>query len=143
MTDPDQVPTLPAPDPAIEPPPVPSTDAVLEAAPATEPTRMGEAAAADPTATTIEDGSALQPIPGAGVRYAVLRLLLLVTVGGLLALLGMRGWALLFVAVLVSGILSFFIFVRQREAAARNLEAAAAARAARHQPHPQGEGPAA
>lgn len=70
-------------------------------------------------------------VPHAGARYAVLRLSLLVTVGGVLYLLGVRGWVLLFVAVLASGLLSFFLFVRQREAAARNLEASLAAHNAR------------
>jgi Protein of unknown function (DUF4229) len=152
MTDPDQVPTLPAADsptdsltePRLEAPgpalPIAATPGPpAEGDPGTDDVRPADAVSGQP----VEAGGAPEPIPGAGVRYAVLRLLLLVTVGGLLALVGMRGWALLFVAVLVSGILSFFVFVRQREAAARNLEAAAAARAARHQPHAQGERPAA
>jgi cell division protein FtsL len=64
------------------------------------------------------------------VRYAVLRVAMLVTVGGVLALVGLRGWVLLFAAVLISAVLSFFVFARQREAAARNLEAAVARRQA-------------
>ena len=74
-------------------------------------------------------------VPHAGVRYAVLRVALLVTVGGVLYVVGMRGWPLLFAAVLASGVLSFFVFVRQREAAARNLEVSLAARAERRHAH--------
>lgn len=86
-------------------------------------------------ASTIEPGApAPEVTPGAGLRYAVLRLLMLVTVGGVLYLVGMRGWALLFAAVIVSAIASYFVFMRQREAAARNLEAKAAARSARRHP---------
>ncbi len=73
-------------------------------------------------------------VPGAGVRYAALRLLMLVSVGGILYIVGLRGWALLFAAVLLSAIASWFVFMRQREAAARNLEARLAARAARRDP---------
>ena len=87
-------------------------------------------------ATAIEPGtSAPEVTPGAGLRYAVLRLLMLITVGGVLYLVGMRGWALLFAAVIVSAIASYFVFMRQREAAARNLEAKVAARAARRSRH--------
>jgi hypothetical protein len=82
-----------------------------------------------PPATTGEVPAA-QPVPHAGLRYAVLRIAMLVTVGGVLALVGMRGWLLLFTAVLVSAVLSFFVFARQREAAARNLEASLARRQA-------------
>lgn len=73
------------------------------------------------------------PVPHAGIRYLVLRIAMLITVGGVLYLVGMRGWALLFAAVLGSGILSFFVFTRQREAAARNLEASVSSRSARRQ----------
>jgi ABC-type nickel/cobalt efflux system permease component RcnA len=62
-------------------------------------------------------------VPHAGIRYAVLRLGMLVTVGGVLYVIGLRSWLLLFAAVLLSGIASWFVFMRQREAAARNLEA--------------------
>jgi Protein of unknown function (DUF4229) len=88
-------------------------------------------------ASVVEGDEAVTPavVPHAGVRYAVLRVALLVTVGGVLYVVGMRGWPLLFAAVLASGVLSFFVFVRQREAAARNLEASLAARAERRHPH--------
>jgi len=63
-----------------------------------------------------------EPIPHAGARYAALRLLMLAAVGGLLYLVGMRGWLLAFAAVLVSGIVSLFLFIKQRNDAAVNLE---------------------
>jgi hypothetical protein len=92
-------------------------------APIDEPgTQPGEASSVPPAAPT--------PVPHAGLRYAVLRVAMLVTVGGVLALVGMRGWLLLLTAVLVSAVLSFFVFARQREAAARNLEASLARRQA-------------
>jgi hypothetical protein len=62
------------------------------------------------------------PIPHAGIRYALLRLLMLVAVGGILYVIGMRGWLLAFAAVLVSGIVSLFMFMKQRNDAAVNLE---------------------
>ena len=88
-------------------------------------------AAVPPTSPDADPATGLAAVPHAGARYAVLRLALLVTVGGLLYLVGMRGWPLLFAAVLTSGVLSFFVFLRQREAAARSLEARLGA--ARHQ----------
>lgn len=108
-----------------------------------DPSAQAETPTAVPPADPATDPAA---VPHAGARYAVLRLALLVTVGGLLYLVGMRGWALLFVAVLASGVLSFFVFLRQREAAARSLEARL--HAARHHgpaddhsdaQHPDGE----
>jgi hypothetical protein len=63
-----------------------------------------------------------EPIPHAGARYAALRLLMLAAVGGILYLVGMRGWLLAFAAVLVSGIVSLFLFIKQRNDAAVNLE---------------------
>jgi hypothetical protein len=62
------------------------------------------------------------PVPHAGARYAVLRLLMLLAVGGILYVLGMRGWLLAFVAVLMSGVVSLFLFIKQRNDAAVNLE---------------------
>ena len=62
------------------------------------------------------------PVPHAGVRYAALRLLMLAAVGGILYLVGMRGWLLAFAAVLVSGIVSLFLLIKQRNDAAANLE---------------------
>ena len=65
----------------------------------------------------------LPPVtPHAGVRYAVLRLLMLITVGGVLYLVGLRDWLLLIAAFLISGIASYFVFMRQRDAAAGNIE---------------------
>ena len=63
-----------------------------------------------------------EPVPHAGARYALLRLLMLVAVGGVLYVVGMRGWLLAFAAVLVSGIVSLFLFMKQRNDAAVNLE---------------------
>jgi Protein of unknown function (DUF4229) len=70
-----------------------------------------------PSAPTLPD-----PVPHAGARYALLRLLMLVAVGGILYVIGMRGWLLAFAAVLVSGIASLFLFMKQRNDAAVNLE---------------------
>jgi hypothetical protein len=109
----------PNPEPAAAP--APSTDA--EALPAADPAGTGAAPA------PIEEPAV---VPHAGLRYAVLRIAMLVTVGGVLYLVGMRGWLLLFTAVLVSAVLSFFVFMRQREAAARNLEATIEARRHHH-----------
>jgi hypothetical protein len=64
----------------------------------------------------------LEPVPHAGARYALLRLLMLVAVGGILYVIGMRGWLLAFTAVLVSGIVSLFLLMKQRNDAAVNLE---------------------
>ena len=52
----------------------------------------------------------------------LLRLLMLVAVGGILYVIGMRGWLLAFAAVLVSGIVSLFLLMKQRNDAAVNLE---------------------
>jgi len=66
--------------------------------------------------------------PHAGLRYALLRLLMLLAVAGLLFLIGMRGWPWLFASVLLSAAASWFVLFRQREAAARSLEATVQAR---------------
>lgn len=63
-----------------------------------------------------------EPVPHAGARYALLRLLMLVAVGGILYAIGMRGWLLAFAAVLISGLVSLFLLMKQRNDAARNLE---------------------
>ena len=47
---------------------------------------------------------------------------MLVAVGGILYVIGMRGWLLAFAAVLVSGIVSLFLLMKQRNDAAVNLE---------------------
>ncbi|MGB7982924.1 MAG: DUF4229 domain-containing protein [Candidatus Nanopelagicales bacterium] len=62
------------------------------------------------------------PVPHAGGRYAALRLVILLAVGAVLYLVGLRGWLLAFAAVLVSGILSLFLLMKQRNDAAANLE---------------------
>jgi hypothetical protein len=113
-----------APDGAPQPP-VPGDDATPVQHSSTE------SSSPEPDADPDAQGAATPtPLPHAGLRYAVLRVAMLVTVGGVLALVGMRGWLLLFTAVLVSAVLSFFVFARQREAAARNLEASLARRQA-------------
>jgi hypothetical protein len=108
-------PTRPDPDPA---------DAVATGGPDAD-----AAATDDPPQVGMADGpgpaphAALpDPIPHAGIRYALLRLLMLVAVGGILYVIGLRGWLLAFAAVLVSGIVSLFMFMRQRNDAAVNLE---------------------
>ena len=71
---------------------------------------------------TRAEPTAPEPVPHAGARYALLRLLMLVAVAGILYVLGMRGWLLAFAAVLVSGVLSLFLLMKQRNDAAVNLE---------------------
>lgn len=113
-------------------PDIRATNPVPHAAPSVESDPTGSPAApAQPSPS--------ESPPHAGLRYAVLRLAMLVTVGGLLYLVGLRGWALLFLAVLVSAILSFFVFLRQREAAARTLEASVEHWQARHHAHDEDE----
>jgi hypothetical protein len=63
-----------------------------------------------------------EPVPHAGLRYALLRLLMLAAVGGILYVIGMRGWLLAIAAVLLSGLVSLFLFMKQRNDAAVNLE---------------------
>lgn len=78
-----------------------------------------EEAQADPTSVA---PSLPEPVPHAGARYAALRLLLLASVGGILYVVGLRGWPLAFAAVLISGIVSLFLLMKQRNDAAVNLE---------------------
>jgi Protein of unknown function (DUF4229) len=81
------------------------------------------------------------PPSHAGLQYAALRLLLLVVVGAVLYLVGMRSLPWLIATVLVSAGLSFVVLLKQREAAARSLEASLSARARRrHTADPQGPG---
>ena len=54
--------------------------------------------------------------PGPVLVYTASRLAVFVVVAAVLALLGMRGILLLLVAVLVSGLLSFVLLSRQRDA---------------------------
>jgi hypothetical protein len=66
--------------------------------------------------------SLAEPVPHAGARYAALRFVMLLAVAGVLYVIGMRGWLLAFTAVLVSGIVSLFLLMKQRNDAAVNLE---------------------
>jgi len=56
------------------------------------------------------------------LRYSFLRLLLLLVTAGVLWLLGMRGFVLLLVAILVSGFLSIVALRRSRDAASGALD---------------------
>ena len=104
----------------------------VSAAPESETVAQGEAPepeageAPEPEASDADliraEPTAPEPVPHAGTRYALLRLLMLVAVGGILYVIGMRGWLLAFAAVLVSGVLSLFLFMKQRNDAAVNLE---------------------
>jgi hypothetical protein len=76
---------------------------------------------ADPELTP-DEPAAPEPVPHAGARYTLLRLLMLVAVAGILYVLGMRGWLLAFAAVLVSGVLSLFLLMKQRNDAAVSLQ---------------------
>ena len=62
------------------------------------------------------------PIPHAGARYSALRLLMLVAVGAVLHIVGLRGWLLAIAAILISGLVSLFLLMKQRNDAAVNLE---------------------
>ena len=55
------------------------------------------------------------------LRYTTLRLSMLLAVGAVGYLLGMRGVLLAAVAFLVSGILSFFVLDRQRDALGQSV----------------------
>jgi len=100
------------------------TSATSESEPAAHLDGPADTSAAEqPTAESSAATASLpDPVPHAGARYAGLRLLMLVAVGGILYLIGMRGWLLAFAAVLVSGIVSLFLFMKQRNDAAVNLE---------------------
>ncbi len=50
------------------------------------------------------------------IRYSTLRLAVLLVVGAVCYLVGLRGFMLLLVALIVSGVLSLFVLDRQREA---------------------------
>lgn len=60
----------------------------------------------------------LKPRAVALLRYNGYRLLLLIAVGGAGYLLGLRGTLLVAVALLVSGVLSYFLLYKQRSALA-------------------------
>lgn len=62
------------------------------------------------------------PIPHAGLKYLGLRTLLLLGVGAVLYLLGLRGLLLAVLAFLISGAISLFALSRTRIAAAGNLD---------------------
>jgi hypothetical protein len=94
----------------------PAPEPVPESEPESEPAPAGPATAESALP------AAPEPVPHAGARYALLRLLMLIAVGGILYVIGMRGWLLAFTAVLVSGIVSLFLLIKQRNDAAVNLE---------------------
>ena len=50
------------------------------------------------------------------IRYSTLRLAVLLVVGAVCYLIGLRGFMLLLVALIASGIVSLFVLDRQREA---------------------------
>lgn len=50
------------------------------------------------------------------LRYSMMRLLMLISVGGVGYLVGLRGVFLALIAFLVSGVLSLFLLDRQRDA---------------------------
>lgn len=54
-------------------------------------------------------------------RYTVLRLLLLLAVGAILYVLGLRGFWWLFAAFFVSGVVSLFVLRRSRDEASASL----------------------
>ena len=81
-----------------------------------------EAAEATDDSPVPADHELPEPVPHAGLRYALLRLLMLAAVGGILYVIGMRGWLLAIVAVLLSGLVSLFLLMKQRNDAAVNLE---------------------
>ncbi len=62
------------------------------------------------------------PVPHAGARYSLLRLGVLLVVGLGLYAAGLRGLPLIVLAFLVSGLVSYFALMRQRDAAAAALE---------------------
>lgn len=94
---------------------------------AEEPTPVGRdspppavaAAAPDPPAESVA-----APHPArAFLLYSLARLLLLVAVGGVLYLLGARGWLLVLVALVISGLISFIVLGRFREAMSAGVAA--------------------
>ena len=96
----------------------------------------GSDAADGATAASAAAEQPLSVIPHAGLRYGVLRVAMLLTVGGVLYLIGLRDLELLILAFLLSAIASFFVFARQRRAAAQNIEVAVESRHARRDaPH--------
>ncbi len=95
----------------------------------------GSAAADGTRAASAAAEQPLSVIPHAGLRYGVLRVAMLLTVGGVLYLIGLRDWGLLISAFLLSAIASFFVFARQRRAAAQNIEVAVESRHARRDAH--------
>jgi hypothetical protein len=55
------------------------------------------------------------------IRYTTLRLAMLLMVGGVLYLVGLRGVLLAAIAFLASGLLSFFVLDRQRDALGQSV----------------------
>lgn len=77
-----------------------------------------------PSDEAAEHASAPPPggVPHAGARYALLRVLTLIAFGGVFYIVGLRGLLWAFSAVLASGIASYFLFMKQRNDAAANLQ---------------------
>jgi hypothetical protein len=55
------------------------------------------------------------------IRYTTLRLAMLLLIGGICYLIGLRGLVLAIVAFLASGIVSLFVLDRQRDAMGESL----------------------
>lgn len=55
------------------------------------------------------------------LKYTLLRLALLAATAGVLYLVGLRDWILLFVAFLVSGVISIFVLNRARDEVSTSL----------------------
>lgn len=55
------------------------------------------------------------------LKYTVMRLGLLVVTGGVLWLVGLRGWLLLLLAFLVSGVISIVVLNRARDEVSTSL----------------------
>ena len=78
----------------------------------------------------------------AALIYTLARIAVFVAVLGVLAVAGLRGYVLVLAAILLSGIVSYFVLSSQRAAFARGLgEQAERRRAARRPPPPDGEPP--
>jgi hypothetical protein len=117
-------------------------DQTIDARPVDPATSTDLTTSTDPAAAPSTQVPAAEP--HAGLRYAVLRITMLIIVGGLLYLVGVRGLVWLIATFLASAVASFFLFAGQRQAAARNIELAVTARSHRHDAEPMaGEQPGA
>ena len=82
--------------------------------------------------------------PHAGLRYSLYRFVVLLAVGAVLYLFGLRDWLLLLLAFAISGVVSYFVLMRTRDAAAANIEHTIEVRREAHHAHenaapPQGD----